>query len=322
MSLLVDTETVAPKERFDYWQTASRETYLPLSVRCLTDGPFSGRIYGFDLGAVNVYALQGYPSAAIRTPETIRASDPESFQLALCVHGSLRVAQDGRECSIACGDLTAVETSRAFSVSAREPWGLVAFMIPRPLLRPHADRICRQTALCISGNAGFGRLVRSFLVELEGGLRNGSIREGDAELGESILTLTRGLYLGNAAAVSDSKQTSRAVLLHRIKTYVDAGLADPSLSPEKIARAHFISVRHLHKLFEANGLSVCEWIRERRLDRCRRDLGDPALAEETVFTIAVRWGFTSQAHFSRLFRAAYGNTPREFRQELLERRSL
>jgi len=65
---------------------------------------------------------------------------------------------------------------------------------------------------------------------------------------------------------------------------------------------------------------VCEWIREKRLDRCRRDLGDPALASETVFSIAVRWGFTSQAHFSRLFRATYGVTPSELRHELLERR--
>jgi len=31
----------------------------------------------------------------------------------------------------------------------------------------------------------------------------------------------------------------------------------------------------LHKLFEAEGTSVCQWIRTSRLERCRRDLLDP-----------------------------------------------
>jgi len=321
MSLLVDTETVSPSERFDYWRTASRETYLPLNVRCLTTEPFRGRIFGFELGAVAVYALEGYPSMADRTAETIRASDPESFQLALCVNGSLAFAQDGREALIARGDLTALDTSRSFCVSSQEPWALIGFMIPKPLLRPHVDRICAQTALRIPGNEGLGRLVKTFLLDLESGLRDGSIRQGDPELGESILTLARGLYLSNTTRIGDPKPTPRALLLHRIKKFIDAELGDPNLTPEKIARAHFISLRQLHKLFEADGLSVCEWIREKRLDRCRRDLGDPMLADETVFGVALRWGFTSQAHFSRLFRAAYGCSPTELRQQLLLRRA-
>jgi AraC-like DNA-binding protein len=59
---------------------------------------------------------------------------------------------------------------------------------------------------------------------------------------------------------------------------------------------------------------VSEWIRDRRLERCRRDLLDPALRHETILSIATRWGITSSAHFSRVYRQNYGRTPREERR--------
>ena len=55
------------------------------------------------------------------------------------------------------------------------------------------------------------------------------------------------------------------------------------------------------------------WTRQRRLERCRRDLADPALAARPVAAIAARWGFPSAAEFSRAFRAAHGMPPGEYR---------
>jgi AraC-like DNA-binding protein len=45
-----------------------------------------------------------------------------------------------------------------------------------------------------------------------------------------------------------------------------------------------------------------------------RDLHDPALAERRVIDIALTWGFSSAAHFSRAFRRKYGLSPIEFRR--------
>ena len=94
----------------------------------------------------------------------------------------------------------------------------------------------------------------------------------------------------------------------------DEHLGDPALDPESIAAAHFISRRHLDRLFADGARTVAETIRDRRLERCRRDLEDPRRAGDSVLDIANRWGFVSPAHFSRAFRAAYGMTPRELRQ--------
>ena len=108
---------------------------------------------------------------------------------------------------------------------------------------------------------------------------------------------------------------TRAEVLLNIQSFIEANLGDPDLDPERIARASFISTRYLHKLFEAEGTSVCRWIRTSRLERCRRDLLDPELDHETILAIASRWGLPGPQQFSRLFRSAYGCSPSELRRE-------
>jgi AraC-like DNA-binding protein len=102
-------------------------------------------------------------------------------------------------------------------------------------------------------------------------------------------------------------------LLVRIMEYVELHLTDPDLSPEVIARAHHISVRYLHKLFKEEDITVGRWILRRRLEECRRDLMRSGRGSRTIAAVAGRWGFLSAAHFSRVFRSAYGMSPREWR---------
>jgi AraC-like DNA-binding protein len=106
-------------------------------------------------------------------------------------------------------------------------------------------------------------------------------------------------------------------IVRRIHAYIDSHLGDPGLSPAVVAAAHHISLRYLHKLFEPEPHGVAGLIRQRRLERCRDGLLDPAQADRPVAGIAARWGFSSAAHFSRVFRDAYGMPPGEFRRAYL-----
>jgi AraC-like DNA-binding protein len=110
-----------------------------------------------------------------------------------------------------------------------------------------------------------------------------------------------------------SSRDPHQILLGRIHDFIEANLGDPDLSPGSIAAAHYISTRHLHDLFRELGTTVAASIRERRLERCRRDLRDPVLSDRPVTAIAARWGFLDSAHFSRIFRAAYGESPTGYR---------
>jgi AraC-like DNA-binding protein len=102
-------------------------------------------------------------------------------------------------------------------------------------------------------------------------------------------------------------------LLRRIDAYIAEHLADPGLSPDAIARAHFVSTRQLHRLFAQQGTTVTQRIRAHRLEKCRRELLDPRSAT-SITGISRRWGFTDLPTFSRAFRSAYGSTPSAYRR--------
>jgi AraC-like DNA-binding protein len=52
------------------------------------------------------------------------------------------------------------------------------------------------------------------------------------------------------------------------------------------------------------------------MDRIRRDLADPDLAHLSACAIAARRGFRNPSHFGKLFRAEFGRSPGEFRQQI------
>jgi AraC-like DNA-binding protein len=80
-----------------------------------------------------------------------------------------------------------------------------------------------------------------------------------------------------------------------------------------LARTHHISTRYLHLVFSEHGTTVGRWIKSRRLAQCRAELARSSI-DRTVTEIALRWGFSDVAHFSRLFRSAYGIAPLKFRK--------
>ena len=102
-------------------------------------------------------------------------------------------------------------------------------------------------------------------------------------------------------------------VLRAVKSVIEERLGDADLSPAQIARRVGISVRHLHRIFGDQTASLGQWIRGQRLSRCAADLRDPAQAQVSVTEIAFRWGFSDSAHFSRSFKAQFGQAPRRYR---------
>lgn len=142
-----------------------------------------------------------------------------------------------------------------------------------------------------------------------------SARPAGARVGTAALDL---LTVALAGRLDRHRQVpddvSKRALVLRVHAFVEDQLADPELTPRTVAAAHHVSLRSLYKLFEGEPTSVAGLIRQRRLERCRRDLLNPSLGDVPVSAIAARRGLTNAAHFSRAFRATYGASPVEYRR--------
>jgi AraC-like DNA-binding protein len=168
------------------------------------------------------------------------------------------------------------------------------------------------TARRLDGQRGITGVVSRFLKDLG--------RNLDSLCGtqsERVLADVTDLVVALLSAWGDDSEVVRTSvqrsLMLRIKDYIDRRLADPTLGPAEIAAAVNISTRYLHRLFAAEDRSVGQYVRGLRLQRCRRDLLDPRLADRSVAAIAFGWGFGDLSGFNRAFKAAYGVTPRELR---------
>ena len=94
-----------------------------------------------------------------------------------------------------------------------------------------------------------------------------------------------------------------------------------TLGAAQVAAAHHISERHLYNILGASGITLADWIRKQRLERCRNDIAAPAFHATPIASIARGWGFTDPSSFTRMFKSAYGMSPRAWRHQANARRS-
>jgi AraC-like DNA-binding protein len=314
MTVVVNTADVPPAERHEYWADASSRMFVPMEVTTMPGQPFRGWMRGTSMAAVQFCELITSAHGVSRTPRLANHTDGLYFKLQLVVDGGIVIAQDGRETEISSGDFTIVDCSRPYSLSAQGAMHLLVCMLPHDAIAIGPDRMARITATRVPGDHGVGWLLAPFLDRLSRIAQAGGVTAEVERAAQSAVSLVENLCTTRLQERDGIDASARDALGRRIREFIDENLADPDLTPDRIAAEHYVSRRYLYKLFEADGVSVSRWIRTRRLERCRADLRNPALADLTVTSIAMRRGFTDPAHFSRLFRAAFGTTPSQYRR--------
>ncbi|MFD5739100.1 helix-turn-helix domain-containing protein [Streptomyces massasporeus] len=311
MSVVLSTASLPAADRGERWHHAVSRTFIPLDVRLLEDDPSPGSIVSHRLGSIQVSQVQAGPQVVTRSRRLIARDGKEFLILTLQRRGSALKEQDGRQARIGPGDFSLSDSSRLFRKKVQDAFCFTSFHFPREDLRVRDEDLRALTATAFSGREGSAALVGTYFARLarEAGHLDAVAGRQFAATALDLLALLINERSGRFAP--RGPETAAATLV-RLKDHILRHLADPGLAPPGIAAAHFMSVRYLHKLFQAEGVTVGEWIRTQRLERCRRDLLRSPDRGHGVAAVARRWGFTSPSHFSRAFRAAYGMTPREW----------
>ena len=312
MTELITVGQPAGAERFDAFQHALSGMREPVAVATDDIAAFRGRVRSASLGAVQL--LDASSSRACRTRNLVRRSDPGYLKVDVQLNGCCVTSQDGRESSLAPGDFAFCDPTRPQELTFSGAFRMLVVIFPRKLLQLPSARLAQLTGRRVSGRDGLGALVSPLLVELAGRLAAGNLT-GGIHLSDAILDMFAASFAEQLGCESEGgPEAGRRGLLLRIHAFLEDGLDDPELDLATVAAAHHISVRYLQKLFEDEGETVTGWIRARRLEHCRRDLAEPRFAELPVSSVAARWGLHDPAHFSRLFKATYGRSPRDYRE--------
>lgn len=144
------------------------------------------------------------------------------------------------------------------------------------------------------------------------------LRDEDASDPRYVETLAESLLV-RAATVAASPQSAAATRaltphkLRRLTAFIDANLDRP-LTVAQLAAEVGLSRAHFTRAFQsAVGQTPHRFVLSRRLEEVRSAL---EATEDDLSTLAVRYGFSSHAHMSSAFRAAYGATPSSYRRSL------
>ncbi|MGW4064216.1 AraC-like ligand-binding domain-containing protein [Amycolatopsis sp. NPDC004747] len=319
----VISTTEAPEgERFSYWREVNSKLWAPYDLRCdpRREREFRAQVGVSEFGSVQVTLMTTMPHSVHRTPKLIRQGDPEVFKLGCFVRGGGVHMQDGQCVEYGEGDLKLYDTSQPFGgeFAPDAPMSqLLLLRFPRSLLPLPAKDLRRLTAARIPGASGVGALSSQFLLHLAHHLHELTPADASRLSNLTVDVLTAALAHALDAQSTVPPHTRRRALMARIHAFVRENLGDASLTPESIAAAHHVSLRYLHSLFHQDGHTVAGWIRRCRLEQCRRDLAEPRLSARPISAVAARWGFSSPAHFSQVFRGAYGLSPSDYRRQCI-----
>lgn len=299
-----------PKEdRPARWEEMLSHTHLPWSVRVPGQRPecdyraWIRRRWIDDLALVD---CECDPCAGGRGRDQISGTDGEYVVVLITRSGSETVTQEGAEAALKPGDAVSWDSMKPARFAVWEPLAKRSLLIPRAALDEVSGRAWMNAGVLLDGRAPAVRLLTGYLDALSRTLPELSSSAVSAARNATLELFVGALRPGGPVDSSTVGPALRA----NMERWIERHLLDRDVTPAAVAAAHNVSVRTVHRLFNASDETVGEVVRVRRLAGARRDLTESG---EPISTIAHRWCFSDSSHFSRAFKALYEMSPREYR---------
>ncbi len=267
-------------------------------------GSASGVIIGNIIIAKVVFTAQNFVRDAGRIAVT-----PDHLLLHLYMTGGFNGEITGQHRTIGPGNVAMIDlacpvNTRAFASST------ISLIVPRMLLgaplleglKPRLDPFRND-------------LLAAHMRSLQE--RSAQLTEADVEttVAETVDFLKRLLGATPDAKFEQQKQADETILA-LTEAAIRDNLASPDLSPEWLAQKLAISRATLYRVFADRG-GIMRHVQERRLLAVQAALSDP-LETRRLSKLAADLGFSSEAHFSRSFRARFGVTASAYRKNQRE----
>ena len=321
VTVLLDTSTLPARDRADAIRDAVAQTFVHVEINFPTDRGSAAAVGAItDFGQLTIFSVRSNHFSAERTARLARDDLRPSIFFGLQLAGESLVAQGGRQAVVRPGELVIFDSTRPYVLTFPDGVRQHFFRIPLDRLALPHDAIRRVSALTLSPGHPVTDVAATYFRRLASRPDLFTVSGAEALSAPSI-ELMRAVITTHLNAAELGKDALKATLPLRILEYARAHLQDPHLGAAQVAAAHHISERHLYNILGASGITLADWIRKQRLERCRNDIAASAFHATPIASIARGWGFTDPSSFTRMFKNAYGMSPRDWRHQANTRRS-
>lgn len=306
------TNAVPQGARLGYWHQIHRNQSEVLRFTRASNADFAGECVTGTLGPLTVRRTSSTPIRIELTAEAIKSASVRRYFLLLPTTGSLQVSYNDRDCTLAPGDFVLLDTWTPSVVEFDTLNESITVGVSPSTLAAHLPEAEYAAGIPIRGGFGTGLLASNMLQTLAVAVEQGLDAAAELRLADCLLAIVATSY--RSTSMLDRCTQGRAALNRlRAKRIIEEHLRDPGLSPQFVARALGISTRYLRMLFENQGEPVSRYILRRRLEKCAEHLRYGGTSSATLTTIAFMYGFSSMAHFSRVFREHFAMTAGRYR---------
>jgi AraC family transcriptional activator of tynA and feaB len=228
--------------------------------------------------------------------------------------GELQVVHSGGSYTVTPGRCAVINADEPFfsrtSVGERGSFECALAVVPEHLV---LSRMPWAKALNTSFEVGAGhRQVVTSLLDLlcfEGDHLGRQTAEPLAEAFLQSISDSMGSRVSAASSTSSLIEKRFADIQECIQKYLTCA----DLTCDRVAAYCGISPRYLCYVLKANKTSFSELLWRQRLPKARDWLVTEAFRRHPIHKVACMAGFKSAAHFSRMFKSAYGLSPKEYR---------
>ncbi len=263
------------------------------------------------LGAVMLGSIRASALDFDRSASIVTASGMDHLMIQLYTEGGFAGSAGDRPITVAPQDVCVFDLAQTLRTRATAFHNLT-LLVPRPYMAAAVEDVATLHGVVLSGRDPLTELLAEHLRALAARVpRLRSTRAATAAARGTVALITA--MLATVAPQTRARPSAGLPSPHRRATqYIDRNLSDQTLDADAVAEELGMSRATLYRLFEPLG-GVSGYIRRRRLTCAALHLASPEYRHERLSQVAFRWGFGSEASFSRSFRLQFGLTPSDAR---------
>jgi AraC-like DNA-binding protein len=307
-----DTAPLPAKEQFPAWRESIAPMFDAASLGECDPAAFQGAFRTYFAGPLILggTAFDGHRYG--RDDGRVRRDGLNHYHIGLQVSGRIVGRLGEHDIVIGPGDIVLLDFARQVALQA-ERCEMLVIGVPREAIELNIPP-GEHHGLVLRGETGLGSLLGDHMRSLIARLPAMTAEEATAAAAGSV-GMIAACFQPTAATFARAQPALLESLLSRIRRHIALNLRAGPVGADEICNEFHISRASLYRLFEPFG-GVASYVQNQRLSHVFTALMNPLQNHRNISEIAYDWGFTSESHFSRAFRKAFGMTPRDARSAM------